>query len=244
MSPEQIEQAALNAWPGLQTLLYDRWVVRFSKGYTKRANSVTPLWAGGLPLDEKIAYCETLYAQQNLPIVFRLPGFSADSPTLDHALAQRNYRQIDLTNVQTTDLATQRFEPSTNVLVMDNLSDWLHIFHQFEPKKALATHQEMLEAIVPATCPMIFQVAGQPVACGLGVLDGSNFGLFDIITDENQRRKGYGKQLVTSMLAWAQQNGATSAYLQVMVNNPNAIRLYENLGFQTLYQYWYRVQTN
>ena len=242
MTPKLIEQAALNAWPGLQTLLYDGWIVRFAKGYTKRANSVTPLFVGQLPLDEKIAYCEALYAKQGLPMVFRLPGFSADSPTLDQALATRNYRQIDLTNVQTLNLAQHSFEQSPRAVPVDNLRDWLHIFHRFEPKKELATHQEMLESIVPDTCPMVLYAGGQPVACGLGVLDGTTFGLFDIVTDENERRKGYGRQLVTSLLAWAQQKGATTAYLQVMVNNPNAIRLYENLGFQTLYQYWYRVR--
>ena len=240
--PEEIEQAALNAWPGLQTLLYDRWVIRFAKGYTKRANSVTPLFAGQLPLEEKIAYCEALFARQNLPIVFRLPSFSADSAQLDQALTERNYRQIDLTNVQTLDLATVSFAPTSATVKIMTLRDWLHIFHQFEPKKELATHQEMLLSIVPTCCPMVLEVAGKPVACGLGVLDGTTFGLFDIITDANERRKGYGKQLVASLLSWAQQNGAATAYLQVMVNNPGAIRLYESLGFRTLYRYWYRVQ--
>ena len=36
-----LEELAMNAWPAIQTYLYDGWIVRFANGYTKRANSVT-----------------------------------------------------------------------------------------------------------------------------------------------------------------------------------------------------------
>ena len=35
-----IEELTLNAWPPLQTQLYDGWLLGFSGGYTRRANSV------------------------------------------------------------------------------------------------------------------------------------------------------------------------------------------------------------
>jgi ribosomal protein S18 acetylase RimI-like enzyme len=45
-----------------------------------------------------------------------------------------------------------------------------------------------------------------------------------------------------ALLSWGQEGGAESAYLQVMRDNGPAIRLYEKLGFEEIYPYWYRVK--
>ena len=66
--------------------------------------------------------------------------------------------------------------------------------------------------------------------------------MFDIVTHLQARRQGYGTQLVLSILAWARQRGAHTAYLQVMLHNAPALRLYSKLGFGEIYQYWYRVK--
>jgi N-acetylglutamate synthase len=55
---QRIEELSVNALPALQTVVYDGWVLRFSEGYTKRANSISPLYHAHMDLIEKIRKCE------------------------------------------------------------------------------------------------------------------------------------------------------------------------------------------
>ena len=52
------EELSMNAWPALQTKLYDGWVMRFAEGYTKRANSINPIYGSSISLTKKLDYCE------------------------------------------------------------------------------------------------------------------------------------------------------------------------------------------
>ncbi|WP_088090854.1 GNAT family N-acetyltransferase [Bacillus sp. OV166] len=70
-------------------------------------------------------------------------------------------------------------------------------------------------------------------------------GLFDIVTHEKYRNKGYGAKLIRYLIyliQWGKENGAKNAYLQVELNNIPALNLYYKLGFKEQYRYWYRVK--
>ena len=99
-----IEELALNAWPSLQTLLLDGWVVRFANGYTRRANSVNPLYASEQDTDAKLRACEQLYRDRGLKVVFKMTAASQPDG-LDAFLAAQGYEIDAPTSVQLMDLA-------------------------------------------------------------------------------------------------------------------------------------------
>lgn len=237
---QQVEEAALNAWPALRQIVYDGWLLRSADGYTKRANSVTPLHASQIDLGEKIKFCEQTYAHQQLPCIFRLLSFAA--PPLDELLAQRGYTLHDPTLVLCRDLHTLAAADQIHIR-HDTLDRWLKAFCRLShaPMEQHRTHHTMLQRITQQCLWTTLVLDDEPVACGMGVREGPLFGLFDIVTASGQRNRGYGTQLVQAMLAWAAQHGAAQAYLQVVAHNAAARHVYAKLGFAELYRYWYRI---
>ncbi len=239
-----IEELSMNAWPSLQTMLYDGWVLRFADGYTRRANSINPLYPSHDDVDGKIRTCEDLYRARGLNVVFKMT--SAVYPeTLDAVLVGRGYAVDARTSVQTLDLGSVDQAPAPEVTLAETLSDdWLSAFREMSgiPERRGPVLKQMLTAIAPAMCFASIRRGDQVVACGLGVLQAGFVGLYDIITHPQARQQGHGARLVSSILAWARQRGARTAYLQVMLNNLPALRLYSKLGFGEIYQYWYRVK--
>ena len=242
MHLQRIEEASLNAWPALHQLLCDGWIIRFAKGYTKRANSVTPLYHGTDDLAAKVMFCERLYASSCLPTVFRLPSFCVPAG-LDALLEARGYRQIDETLVYARDLAALEWSALPEMtLHMLALDEWLPIYSRMSgsTENQQDVHRAILEAIQNERMQFALFVQGSAVACGLGVLEDRYFGVFDIVTAPTWRRRGYGSQLVGGMLDWARRRDAQYAYLQVVGTNVPALRMYHALGFSEAYRYWYR----
>jgi ribosomal protein S18 acetylase RimI-like enzyme len=236
-----IEELSLNAWPALQTMVWDGWVLRFADGYTRRANSVNPLYPGDTDLSSKIEACARIYRGQGLDVVFKITP-AVQPAHLDDALAARGYVINAQTSVQILTLNGQKLS-ATDVTLTESLTDdWLSAFWEMSHTQPQhhAIHRQMLGHILPATCFAYLRQQNQIIACGLGVCQQQFVGLYDIVTHPNFRGQGYGTQIVQSILAWGQAQGAPTAYLQVMLNNPPALRLYARLGFNELYQYWYR----
>ena len=60
--------------------------------------------------------------------------------------------------------------------------------------------------------------------------------IFDIMLDEAQRGKGYGKQAMLALEGFATGMGLESIGLHVFAHNVAAMRLYERLGYQVTNQ--------
>jgi GNAT superfamily N-acetyltransferase len=244
----RLEEAGLNAWPALQTVLLDGWVLRFAGGYTKRANSTNPTYPimgveSESDLRARVEVCEAIYARRGLPSIFRLTSFGVPNG-LDDLLADRGYRVFDRTLVLGRSLADSMASAERPDVRATPLDEWLDRYVEFNGAALdkRDTHAAMLRQISGEPLfGLLHDASGEPVACGLAVREGGLVGLFDIVTDRARRKQGFGRALVSALLTWARDRGAQEAYLQVVGTNEPAIHLYRALGFVDAYHYWYRV---
>ncbi|VEP17409.1 GCN5-related N-acetyltransferase [Hyella patelloides LEGE 07179] len=239
-----LEELSLNALPCLQQILYDGWILRFADGYTKRANSVTPLYPGSQDLISKIRRCEKIYHGFNLQPIFRLTNIP-QLKTLDQTLEQLGYQKQDKVSVQLkTIIESDILICEPGITIQNELSqEWLDYFvHAVDlPIEHWNTLSTMLEIIPNPICCAYLKNPHRFCSCGFGVLENDYLGLFFLVTAKKQRRQGYASQLISAMLNWGQSNGATKAYLQVEIDNQEGINLYRKLGFTEIYQYFYRL---
>ncbi len=146
-----IEELSLNAWASLQTVVYDGWIIRFARGYTKRANPVNPLYPSSMDVDEKIRFCEDLYRERKLPVVFKMtPAFHPGN--LDERLCEKGYQKESPASVQTVDLETFNDPAPSGTEAQDHLSDeWFENFCSMSTISKLngETLREILINIVP-----------------------------------------------------------------------------------------------
>lgn len=242
----RIEEVALNALQTQRQLFYDGWLLRLSRGSTKRARSVNAHFGSTLPLDGKIGYCERLYARQALPTLFRITPF--DHPAgLDEALGAHGYEAFDETLVQTLDLprAPEIPECAEDVSVetpsVDAFVDAAGEIRGSSPSQRDAHRMRLVHSPHVTRCVVIYG-KGRPLCTAQLILEDGHAGLFDVGTSADARGSGYATLACTSLLSWAWQYGAHTGYLQVGADNGPALAVYRRLGFTTAYSYHYRAQ--
>jgi N-acetylglutamate synthase len=231
------------AWPSFETADYDGWVLRFADGYTKRANSVNPHFGSSLPLASKIAHCESAYRERELTTIFRLTPFSQPED-LDEKLAALGYETLDPTLVMTCSLdGVVGGEIGSELIVSSD--EWHRVFNGLRKLEAFErlSHRRIVESSDGEHVFAAISADGSPSACGLGVLVDHTIGLFDLFTKAAYREQGFGSSIVRSILQWAQERETRLGFLQVHSLNTPARRLYERLGFEVAYPYWYRIKT-
>jgi len=239
-----LEEKALNAWPCIQQTLYDGWMLRFAHGYTRRANSVVPLYQGHFEVERKIRKCEESYWRRSLQPVFKMLPF-AQPEGLDDVLEAAGYGKAAETCVQARELEPLDRPAEHPVQMWDELADeWLEVYARFSGIGAEEQPwlREILEHIAPEKRFAALVCDGRPVSCGIGVREDRYLGLFGLVTEASQRSRGFGRQLITHLARWGREAGAQQAYLQVMVENHPARHLYARLGFAEVYRYWYRIK--
>lgn len=238
---QHIERLTYRAQPARIEQDYDGWRLRMLGGYTGRANSVNPVFDSTLPVSQKIDHCEAFYISHHLPPRFRLNDASIPA-TLDHVLSKRGYSDAyGHTLVCTTNLHASDTPATITIRAnVDARWHWAYTTLNSTPAEYHDAVMEQLSAIVPQACFASIERDGEIIAVGLGVCEEGWLGIFDVVVSQAQRRNGHGERIVRGLMQWGASHGADRAYLQVLETNTPARRLYDRLGYQPLYRYWYR----
>ncbi len=238
----RVEETCLNAWPGLRQVLLGGWLLRFSGGLTRRANSANPLTAGCGDVDGLVAGCETLYRRHRLPPIFRL--LSIIEPEVDDRLAALGYASEGESCVLYGDIAGMAAarDPAVRLLPRPTRG-WFAAMAELQNHTAEQSraYRRIVGAIAVPAGFALLSVDGEPAALAYGAIHRGLLCYESVVVDPRRRRRGFARRIVSALAAWGAEHGAAGACLEVEAGNLPARTLYDAIGLGTeLYRYHYR----
>jgi ribosomal protein S18 acetylase RimI-like enzyme len=238
-----LEELNVNAWPALRAVHYDGWLLRCTGGESRRVNSVNPLAPGVIPLAEKIATAQAIYARWGRSAVFRLTPLA--DPRLDEMLAARGLVVEAPTFVQTAEIAGRGVPEGARVFARPDRA-WVAaaIALRGLTGEAAAAFAAQHQAVGIESGWAMIAGADGPVAVGVVAIERGWAGLHGIYVAKVARRRGLALRISEALLNHSFERGARKAWLQVEQTNAAALPLYAGLGFQTAYRYHHRVQSD
>src|SRR5438477_11057608 len=139
------EQACLNAWPGLHTIVYDDWLIRFSEGLTRRANSVNALRPEARASGTSIQLFENLFRAQGLPLILRVTSLL--DATVDRGLEKLGFTAEGESCVIYADIAAVESKIERDVDYLTSVDDsWLSAMNTMQ--KRTEEQSEIFDHIV------------------------------------------------------------------------------------------------
>ena len=239
----RIEDAGLNASATVRQRVLDGWLLRLSPGKAKRARCVNAIGAGYLPLAERIALCEQVYADAGLPMIVRVTPLSAPSG-LDAALDAAGLARFDDTRVMHLPSIDATAAPPPLALRAVGADEFASVVGALRstPASQRAAHAERLRLCPVVHRGFVVEREGSIVACAQFAIEGALVGLYDVFTAAGARRQGIGRALCLNLLHRARGLGARAAYLQVDADNHAARGIYAGIGFVDAYAYHYRAR--
>lgn len=237
-----MEAGAMLSWPALEEVRDGAWLARFSRGYSRRSNSIQSMDpADDASADSRLDALRALYAEHGLPAYFRITPLAG--PNTLAALDRQGWIEDDLNFVMAMPLRKAMRPVGATTQSFDHADpEWIRVQTELagtEAKRdALAATLALLKA--PARTFLAYDTDLKPVAAALVVnTDGLAF-MLNVVVNADMRGLGYGRAIMHAGLNWAAQTGATAAALQVQADNTVALALYTKLGFTEQYTYQYR----
>ncbi|MGY5880384.1 MAG: GNAT family N-acetyltransferase [Candidatus Thorarchaeota archaeon] len=243
-SISDIEYLASHCWPAKEIERYHGWIIHWNDAVTWRANSVLPLSeTPNTLLEDSIDHIIKFYNDRNTPPAFKITEESKPEE-LDETLDEMGFQTRMITHVQTNaidDLTCLDPRVGVDLLrVSDESIDAL--FHRSKRDEfALEIRREIIHRIEGEKKIARVMIDGQIAGIGLGVVEEDLLGLFSVRTLPEYERRGVGWSISCALSIWGEENGASSAFLQVEADNKPALALYAAMGFETKYTYWYRI---
>jgi GNAT superfamily N-acetyltransferase len=238
----RVEETTLNAFPSLRQIIYGDWLLRFSDGFTRRANSINPRAAHIETLEADIDTCAALFRQGGQQPVFRVPEI-CDS-RLDAKLETLGYTSEGGTLTLFGDLAAADTKPDPAAEILSQPSrEWFDAMAALQKRNATqnAAFERIASAIAVPVAFAALREDGELTALTLGSVHDELLCFESVVTGERHRGKGHARRLLASLNAWAVGLGAKGVCLQVEATNEAGRALYDRLGLKTtLYRYHYR----
>ena len=237
-----LEARADRAWPAAEVEPCDGWELRATgPGIGRRVNSVAALADGTLPLADRIDRAEAFYRARGLPPIFKLTA-AALPADLEGSLVAAGYRLDAPVSVRTRALPVPL--PAGPARLEAHPSEEWQQVNAASGEHCGPAPRLFLELVARIRAPLAFASVddrGETAAVGMGVAQEGWVNVFEIGTHPAHRRRGLARRVLGALLDWGVAQGASRAYLQVMPDNLPALALYESLGFEEAYRYWYRV---
>ncbi|TQJ55514.1 MULTISPECIES: GNAT family N-acetyltransferase [Streptomyces] len=235
---QELAQVASRAWRPLESARLGEWELRAAAGFTRRANSVLPLGAPGVPLDEALDVVRRWYGERGLPAyVQTATGAEGTQELLCAELERRGWVREVSAELWIGALAplADRAEAEGVALAREADEAWLARYQRKGVSevalKVLGSGASVWFASVPG------EPGEAPAAIGRCVVDGRWAGFAAVEVDPAQRRRGLATVVMAALARRALEEGASAAWLQVEEQNAGARALYAGMGFAAHHAY-------
>ena len=232
-----LDELAADAWPPLEQQHVEGWRLRAARSttgmaVTKRANSALPLDPSRRPLGD----VDHFYRARGLA-----SRIQVSDAALDRTLVDLGWVGADDTIVMTGPLSGL---PATTGVVVRRTPDdaWLDCWWSVDGRGGNAEKAVAREQLGRIRAPAAYasvRFDGSTMAVARGVAARGWLGVFAVAVLPEHRRSGLGRMVTLALAQWAQGQGASAAYLQVLASNTGARALYSGLGLAPSYCYRY-----
>jgi len=253
LSVEDLQRVMVGAWPAMETARLGNWVLRASRGFTQRANSVMTAGTPGIPIPAALDAVERWYAERALPPNLTVAGPLGFEPLDDQVGAEalrRGYtaRIPTLTLTAPTRLLAKSPPKSPSkgpsevgcsqeVEVSGELTEaWFAAYRAYRP-----VDEEAARAILTGSPGQAFATVrdqrGDVIGIGRLGLAAAWGGIAAMWVDPPARRRGVATAMLAALAHTAERAGAAALHLQTDTDNTTALALYEGHGFERHHTY-------